>query len=109
MNEMTIERITELQADYGLTKAQQMLNSGQLWKFEGSIGRTTMDMLEAGILVLPEERTDDYYGNTIPARTELKEGTKGTLGNSERFWKLVENGDDGAQEFVDQYRDFMNI
>jgi len=106
---ITIERITELQTEYGLTKAQEMLNSGQLWKFEGSVGRAASDMLEAGILVLPEERTTDYYGTTVPARTDLKDGTKGTLGNSQRFWGLVEDGDEGATEYAEQYRDFMNI
>jgi hypothetical protein len=109
MNKMTIERITELQKDYGLTKAQELLNSGQLWKFEGSVGRAASDMIEAGILVLPETRTSDYWGNTIPARTDLKNGTKGTLGNAQRFWNLVAEGDEGATEYAEQYREFMNF
>ena len=105
---ITIERINELQAEYGLTKAQDLLNSGSIWGFEGSVGRATSDMLEAGILYLPEERTHDYYGSVVPARTDLKDGTKGTLGNSQRFWNLVEAGDDGATEYAEQYREFMN-
>jgi hypothetical protein len=106
---ITIERIQELQSEYGLTKAQTLLNTGDLWKFEGSVGRSANDMIEAGVLMLPETRRKDYYGNTIPARTDLKDGTKGTLGNAQRFWNLVEDGDEGATEFVEQYRDFMNI
>jgi hypothetical protein len=105
---ITIERIIELQKEYGLTNVQTLIDSGQIWKFEGSVGRSTSDMLEAGILFLGEERTSDYYGNTIPARTDLKDGTKGTLGNAQRFWELVENGDANATEYAEQYREFMN-
>ena len=106
---ITIERITELQKEYGLTNAQNLVNSGQIWGFEGSVGRAVMELLEAGVLMLGEETTRDYYGNKIPPRTVLKEGTKGTLGNSQRFWSLVENGDADALEFIDENRDFMNI
>ena len=109
METMTLERINELQKEYGLDKAQSLLNSGQIWGFEGSVGRATMDMLESGILVLPEERTRDYYGNTIPARTDLKDGTKGTLGLAQEFWTEVENGHDTAVEYVEQYRGFMDF
>ena len=106
---MTIERITELQTEYGLTKAQELLNSGAIWKFEGSVGRATSDMLESGVLILPEERTTDYYGTTVPARTDLKDGTKGTLGLAIEFWTEVENGNDNAVEYAEQYRDFMDF
>lgn len=105
---ITIERISELQKEYGLEKAQSLVNSGQIWGFEGSVGRAAMDALEAGLLMLGENRTSDYYGSTIPARTDLKDGTKGTLGNSQRFWGLVEDGDDGATEYAEQYRNFMD-
>ena len=109
METISIEKINELQENYGLTHAQDMVNNGSIWSFEGSVGRAASDALEAGILMLGEERTHDYYGNTIPARTDLKEGTKGTLGNSQRFWKLVEESDEGATEYVEQYRDFMKF
>ncbi len=109
MKKITLERITELQKEYGLDKAQSLLNSGEIWGFEGSVGRAASDMLEAGILILPEKRTTDYYGNTIPARTDLKEGTKGTLRLAQEFWSEVENGQDTAIEYVEQYRGFMNF
>lgn len=109
MEKLTIEQITELQKEYGLTSAQSLMNSGQIWGFEGSVGRAASNALEAGLLYLPEERTRDYYGTTIPARGDLKDGTKGTLGNAERFWGLVEDGDEGATEFAEEFRNFMNF
>lgn len=106
---ITIERITELQNEYGLTNAQNLVINGQIWGFEGSVGRAAMQLLEVGVLMLGEEPTRDYYGNAIPPRTVLQDGTKGTLGNSQRFWNRVENGDVDALEFIDENRDFMNI
>ena len=106
---ITIERITELQKQYGLTNAQNLVNTGQIWGFEGSVGRTAMDLLEAGVLMLGEQPTRDYYGNSIPPRTVLKEGTKGTLGNAQRFWGLVEAGDMDAIEGVEEYQGFMDM
>ncbi len=109
MKALTVEQISKLQSDYGLTKAQELMNSGEIWKFEGSVGRAASDMLEAGILMLPEERNQDYWGNTIPARTDLKDGTKGTLGNSQRFWGLVEDGDEGATEYATEFSNFLKF
>jgi len=107
--DLTIERIQELQNEYGLTPAQNLMNSGDIWKFEGSVGRTASDLLEAGVLVLPEERRSDYYGNVIPARGDLKPGTKGTLQNAQRFWSQVEEGDDEAIDYANAFRNFMNF
>jgi hypothetical protein len=109
MKKLTLEQITELQKQYGLTKAQELLNSGELWKFEGSVGRDADFMIEKGILMLPKKRTSDYWGTIIPARTDLKDGTKGTLGLAQKFWGEVEEGDDDAINCVEQYRDFMSF
>lgn len=91
--EMTIERINELQAQYGMTQMQNLIDSGEVWRFEGSMGRKAMSLLESGACYLPEEDTQDYYGNLVPARTRLQAGTKGTLENSQEFWSKVEDGD----------------
>lgn len=106
---LTLDQITEMQKQYGVDRAQELMNSGEIWNFEGSVGRAADDMIEAGILMLPEEETRDYYGTRIPPRNILKDGTKGTLGNSQRFWKLVEEGDEGATEFVEQFNGFMKF
>ncbi len=96
MNYQTIKR---LQKDYGFAEMQEMINTGQAWKMEGSVGREAMALLESGACMLPKEFRVDYYCNTIPSRDVLKAGTKGTYKNSKRFWEAVENGD------IDLYED----
>lgn len=93
MEKLTVEQITELQKQYGMTQMQDYINSGMAWKLEGSVGRTAMAMLESGACMLPEVQCKDYYGNTVPSRNDLREGTKGTLLNSQNFWEMVENGE----------------
>ena len=88
---MTIEQINELQDQYGYLQMQRLIDSGEVWKFEGSMGRSAMSCLEGGMCYLPEKQTFDYYGNILPARTELEPGTKGTLENAEKFWQAVED------------------
>lgn len=56
---------------------QRAINSG-LWSLQGSYGRQMMDFLEAGLCMLGERPARDYWGNRIPSRTEVKEGTKGS-------------------------------
>lgn len=60
---------------------QRMINSGLAWRMQGSYGRAAMDALEAGFCMLGTERRTDYYGNRIPARDDVQEGTKGSRGN----------------------------
>lgn len=88
---MDIERIREFQEAYGYKELQALIESGDVWKMEGSMGRGAMDSLESGACFLPEEPRRDYYGNRIPSRNELKEGSKGTLLNSQRFWSDSSN------------------
>jgi len=91
--EITIEQITELQKQYGLTELQKLINSGEVWKFEGSYGRAAMSALEDGACLLPEEEHQDYYGNAVPSRTQVKMGTNGSLENCQEFWAKVMNGE----------------
>ncbi len=86
MENLTIEQITELQKGNGVYNMQELITSGQVWKFEGSFGRTAMNFLDLGVCYLPEVQTSDYYGNTIPSRGDLQPGTKGTFENSQRYW-----------------------
>jgi len=90
---LSVEKISELQNEYGLAEMQELINSGQCWKFEGSYGRAAMSHLESGACLLPNKNTYDYYGNLIPSRGLLEEGTKGTLENSQNFWQKVIDGE----------------
>ncbi len=89
---LTIEKIKELQESYGVTNTQKGIESGDIWKFEGSVGRFAMECLEAGICFLGDEVTFDYYGSRIPCRDEIYSG-KGTLENAQEFWQRVWDGD----------------
>ena len=100
MTKLTIEQITELQKQYNVTKTQELINSGDIWKFEGSMGRFAMECLEAGVCFLPDRNTYDYYGNMIPARGFLEAGTKGSLENSQNFWSGVDQGDFNSEEYL---------
>jgi hypothetical protein len=57
---------------------QHLINTGQAWRMEGSVGRTAMDLIEAGHCMLGEEAHQDYWGNRIPSRHEVEPGSKGS-------------------------------
>lgn len=90
---MHYQTIKKLQEAYGLSDMQDKINSGIAWKLEGSYGRYAMSLLESGACMLPKEVKFDYYGNKVPSRDMLQEGTKGTFKNSVNFWTKVENGE----------------
>jgi hypothetical protein len=98
----TIEQITALQKGYRVTAVQDNINSGQCWMMEGSVGRFAMSMLESGVCVLPDTPHRDYYGSMVPARTQVKAGSTGSVENACKFWQQVEDGDfeaiDGLEE-----------
>ena len=50
------------------------------------MGRKAMELLESGACMLPKKSFTDYYGNRIPSRDDLKQGSKGTYLNAIRFW-----------------------
>jgi hypothetical protein len=57
---------------------QRAINSGTAWSFQGSYGRAMMDAIKAGACMLGKTPARDYYGNRIPSRDEVQEGTKGS-------------------------------
>jgi hypothetical protein len=67
---------------------QGLIESGQAWLMEGSCGRAANDYLTEGVCFLPREAHRDYWGNQVPGRDMLKPGTKGTLQNAMRYWKV---------------------
>ncbi len=53
-----------------LAMLQKLVDSGEIWHLEGSIGRMAADLLENGYLKYPENRTYDFYHNPVPTREE---------------------------------------
>lgn len=92
MKKLTLAKIKQLQKQYGLTEMQKLIDSGNVWKFEGSYGREVMALLESGACMLPTKDYYDYYGNRVPSRDKLVAGTKGTFQNSQNFWQDVLDG-----------------
>jgi hypothetical protein len=58
---------------------QELINTGQAWQMEGSVGRQAMALIENGLCALGERDFRDYYGNHIPSRDQVQEGTKGSV------------------------------
>lgn len=87
---MKFKEIVKLQKDYGYWYYQLLINTGNAWKLEGSIGRECMNLLEIGACMLPKEIHYDYYGNKIPSRNLVKQGTKGSYQNSVKFYENIE-------------------
>ena len=78
--------IKSLQKTYGVDRLQDMINTGNAWRMEGSYGRSAMDALQTGMCMLPKTAHFDFYGNRVPSRDDLQKGSKGTYQNSVRFW-----------------------
>jgi len=86
MKKLNYSRITKLQKDSGFSEMQNLINSGTVWKMEGSMGREAMEYLRLGACMLPKKTFKDYYGNTIPSREHLRNGTLGTFQNSVNYY-----------------------
>jgi hypothetical protein len=63
--------------DYYLS-VQRAINSG-MWSLQGSYGRAMMDAISSGRCLLGPAAARDYWGNLIPSRDDVKEGTKGSI------------------------------
>ena len=57
---------------------QSLIDNGQAWKMEGSIGREAMSLIKSGLCILGPIGFHDYYGNYVPSRSEVKAGTPGS-------------------------------
>jgi len=63
---------------YSHKNLQRMIDSGQVWRMEGSMGRAAMEGIKSGHLILGPKSHKDYWGNHIPAHHEVKPGTHGS-------------------------------
>lgn len=57
---------------------QDLIDSGMAWKLEGHVGRTAMDLINAGLCTLGDEGHRDFYGNYVPSKHDLIPGAPGT-------------------------------
>jgi hypothetical protein len=78
-----VDRITayeagDLQGEETVELFQELIDSGLVWKVQGSYGRTAMDLIEAGLCTLGEEGHYDYWGHYVPSKYEVQPGTPGS-------------------------------
>lgn len=66
--------------------AQALIDSGNAWRLEGSIGRACMRAIESGECILGPRPVRDYWGSLIPA------------------WWMVEAGSIGSPEYANRER-----
>lgn len=57
---------------------QRAINGGDAWRFQGSYGRTMMAAIQAGYCMLGRRARVDFYGSTIPSRSDVAPGSKGS-------------------------------
>lgn len=58
---------------------QGLIDSGDVWKLQGSYGRAAMDLIRGGQCLLGPVGHHDAYGNYVPSRDEVQPGTPGSL------------------------------
>lgn len=58
---------------------QGLINTGDAWRLEGSVGRQAMEFIESGLCALGRSEHTDYWGNHIPSRDQVEPGTKGSV------------------------------
>jgi len=102
MEKTSYSQIVHLQKIYNVERMQEMINDGSCWKMEGSMGRFAMTCLESGVCMLPLQPKYDYYGNHIPSRNDLKQGTKGTFQNCVQFWNRILDGEMDAIDWLEE-------
>lgn len=67
-----------MRAEDGDTDGLQALINAGMWSLQGSIGRSMNAALEDGRCMLGPSTATDYWGNKIPGRDDVVEGTKGS-------------------------------
>lgn len=51
---------------------QAMINDGSVWGLQGHYGRTAQALIEAELCKHATVRHKDYYGNTLPSKSDVK-------------------------------------
>ena len=91
---MKFQKVKSMQKLYGYAELQMMIDTGMAWNMEGSYGRFAMDALRSGACMLPTSSRKDYYGNTVPSRYQVAQGTTGSYKNTVSFYLNIEDSED---------------
>lgn len=75
---------------------QRLINNGQIWQMEGYLCRAAMYAIEDGLVMTGQQDHRDHWGNLIPARGKLRDGSRGTYGYVVRM-----HGQDHADELIE--------
>ena len=92
---LTLQDINTIEVDEDVeeieyfTAVQRAINSGLAWQFQGSYGRTMMDAINSGSCMLGKIPARDYWGNYLPSRHDVKDGTRGSAGFVESAQKTA--------------------
>jgi hypothetical protein len=78
MTDMTAVYREDATVDETIDAYQELIDTGDAWRLEGSVGRTAMALIEQGLCILGPTGHRDYYGNYVPSRDEVEPGTKGS-------------------------------
>lgn len=57
---------------------QHLIDTGDAWRLEGSVGRAAMDAINSGDAMLGPIGHRDFYGNYVPSRYEVEPGSPGS-------------------------------
>lgn len=79
MPDMTALYREDATAEEVVATYQHLINTGDAWRLEGSVGRQAMAMIEDGVCALGENDHTDYWGNHVPSRHQVEAGTKGSI------------------------------
>ena len=74
------------------TALQRLIDDGGAWCLEGFYGRSMMHAITEGYCLLGLDSHLDAYGNKVPSRLEVQEGTKGS-----RQYVVEKQGEDWAK------------
>lgn len=68
----------EMEDEQAIALFQELIDTGQAWLLGGEYIDRAMMLIEMGLVTLGVEGHLDLYGNYIPSKFEVKEGTKGS-------------------------------
>jgi hypothetical protein len=70
---------------YPVAFLQNLIDNGEGWQFESDLGRAVVRALEDGTCVLGTAAHRDYHGRVVPARADVADGDKGSLGYANKL------------------------